>query len=120
MFQNYVERSTKKVLHTLEQAVSELVSRHQNVLTPDFILVALLSQADSEARKILEKLSNDPKTLVANINSQIHLHYQNAAPVKATQIMASQEVSLTGSSTAGASISASGSTPASTAKASSA
>lgn len=76
----------------LELAVSELVSRQQNMLTPDFILLALLSQQDAEPRQMLERMSADPKTAVANITNQILLHYQNAAPVKASQIVASQEV----------------------------
>ncbi|MES9874446.1 MAG: AAA family ATPase [Candidatus Sedimenticola sp. 6PFRAG7] len=92
MFQNYVEQSTKKVLHTLELAVSELVSRQQNTLTPDFILLALLAQQDAEARQVLERMSPDPKTVVANISNQIILHYQNAAPMKVSQVVASQEV----------------------------
>ena len=50
MVQQYLQHSTQKVVEALEMAVSELVSRRQNVLTPDFILLALLSQRDSEAR----------------------------------------------------------------------
>lgn len=92
MFQNYVEQSTKKVLHTLELAVSELARLHQNVLTPDFILLALFDQSDAEARRIINQISSDPKTVIANISSQILLYYQNATPVAATQIVASQEV----------------------------
>lgn len=92
MFQNYVEQSTRKVLNILEAAVSELVSLHQNTLTPEFILLALISDSNSEARQVLEKLSKDPKTIVANLSSQVHLHYQNAAPLRAAQIVATQEV----------------------------
>ena len=92
MFQNYVEQSTKKVLHTLELAVSELARLHQNVLTPDFILLALFDQPDAEARRIIGHISSDPKTVIANISSQIQLYYQHAVPVAATQIVASQEV----------------------------
>ncbi|MCU7923147.1 MAG: ATP-dependent Clp protease ATP-binding subunit, partial [Candidatus Thiodiazotropha sp. (ex Dulcina madagascariensis)] len=92
MFQNYVEQSTKKVLQTLELAVSELARLHQNVLTPEFILLALFSQPDSEARRMMDRISNDPKTVIANINSQIQLFYQHASATTATQIVASQEV----------------------------
>ena len=92
MFQNYVEQSTKKVLHILELAVSELVQHQQNVLTPDFILLALLDQPDSEAQQIIQRLSSDPKTLVANVGSQIQLYDQDAKPVKSSQIVASKEV----------------------------
>jgi ATP-dependent Clp protease ATP-binding subunit ClpC len=92
MFQNYVEQSTKKVLHTLELAVSELVQHQQNVLTPDFILLALLDQPDSEAQQILQRISSDPNTLAANVGSQIQVHYQDAKPAKGDQIVASKEV----------------------------
>ncbi|MCU7934537.1 MAG: ATP-dependent Clp protease ATP-binding subunit [Candidatus Thiodiazotropha sp. (ex Dulcina madagascariensis)] len=92
MFQNYVEQSTKKVLQTLELAVSELARLHQNVLTPEFILLALFGQPDSEARRMMDRISNDPKTVIANINSQIQLFYQHASATAATQIVASQEV----------------------------
>ena len=37
MFQEYVQKSTRKVLRTIEIAVSELVAQKQNLLTPDFI-----------------------------------------------------------------------------------
>jgi len=87
-----VEQSTKKVLHILELAVSELAGMRQNVLTPDFLLLTLLSQPDTEARQILDRMSADPKTIVANIVNQIFVYYQNAAPVTANQIVASQEV----------------------------
>ena len=41
---------------------------------------------------MLEKLSKDPKTPSANLSSQVRLHYQNAAPLTAGQIVATQEV----------------------------
>ncbi len=34
MFQEYIEKSTKKVINTLEIAVSELAALKQNMLTP--------------------------------------------------------------------------------------
>lgn len=92
MFQNYVERSTKKVLMTLERAVSELVSKRLNLLTPDFILLALLSERDNEVHEIIKHLSDEPNTLTSNISNQIHLHYQKAIPIHSDQVMASKEV----------------------------
>ena len=93
MFQDYIQKSTKKVLQTLEIAVAELVGQRQNVLSPDFILLALLSQTDSEAMKIMEQITPDPFEVIAKIKGQIQQHYQNATPVKATQIVSSQETS---------------------------
>ena len=92
MIQSYMQQSTKKVLHTLELAVSELVSLQMNVLTPDFILLALLSQPDSEATRILEHELPAPQETVAMLLGQIRQHYQQAVQVEATQIVASQEM----------------------------
>ncbi len=92
MFQNYVQQSTQKVLQTLEIAVAELASLKQNLLTPDFILLALVSQPDSEAIKILEHLVSDPIVAADQIKNEIRQQYQVAAQAQATQIVASQEV----------------------------
>ncbi|MDK1025239.1 MAG: Clp protease N-terminal domain-containing protein, partial [Gammaproteobacteria bacterium] len=92
MFKNYIKQSTRKVLQILEIAVSELATLRQNLLTPDFILSALLSQPDSEAVKILEHVVDDVFETVAGINAQISRQHQSVAPVQASQIVASQEV----------------------------
>jgi ATP-dependent Clp protease ATP-binding subunit ClpC len=93
IFQDYIQRSTRKVLHTLEIAVAELVARKQNLLTPDFLLMALLSQSDSEAVKILDHLTSDAVVTAAQLKDRINQHWQSATPVQATQIVASQEFS---------------------------
>jgi ATP-dependent Clp protease ATP-binding subunit ClpC len=93
MFQEYIQKSTKKVIQTVEIAVAELASLKQNHLTPDFILLALLSQQDSEAIKIVEKISKNPMEMISSIKEQIYRHYQKAEPVKATQIVGSKELS---------------------------
>lgn len=92
MFQNYLQQSTKKVTHTLEIAVTELVSLRQNVLTPDFILVALLSQPDAEPAKVLAKLAPDPRDTIQRLTEQVYELYRGAPPVKATQIVGSKEL----------------------------
>ena len=92
MFQNYIQKSTQKVLQILDIAVSEMVAMQQNLLTPDFILLALLSQRDSEAVKILEGLVHDHKAAIDRIIEQIHRHHQQAVPVSSSQVVASQEV----------------------------
>ena len=93
MFQEYIQKSTKKVLRTVEIAVAELASLRQNHLTPDFILLALFAQSDSEAMKIIEHINSEPFDKIAKIKDQIYKHYQQAAPVNATQIVGSQELS---------------------------
>jgi len=92
MFQEYLQKSTKKVLTTLEIAVSELASLKQNLLTPDFLLLALLSQPDSEAVRVLEKLAPDPLEAISRIKGEIRHHYDQAVPVQGNQIVGSQEV----------------------------
>ncbi len=79
-------------MQTLEMAVAELAGLRQNQLTPDFVLLALLSQPDSEAMQILEGLLSDPTAAAERIKGQIRQHYQRAAPVAANQIVATQEV----------------------------
>ncbi|MEA3274192.1 MAG: AAA family ATPase [Pseudomonadota bacterium] len=79
-------------MQALEMAVAELASMRQNQLTPDFILLALLSQPDGEAMKILENLLSNPGEATERIKGRIRQHYQQAAPVKADQIVATQEL----------------------------
>lgn len=92
MIQEYVQKSTRKVLHTIEIAVSELAALKQNVLTPDFILLALLSQRDAEAMKIIEVLSPDAVDTVTKLKSRIYQHYHQASPVQATQVVGTKEI----------------------------
>jgi ATP-dependent Clp protease ATP-binding subunit ClpC len=60
MMLNYIEQSTLKVRHTIELAVAEMAALKQNMLTPDFVLLALLSQPDSVAMQIIGDLSVNP------------------------------------------------------------
>ncbi len=92
MIQNFTQLSTKKVLQTLEMAVAELAGMRQNQLTPDFILLALLSQPDAEPMRILENLLSHPDEAAERIKAHVRQHYQHATPVQATQVVATQEV----------------------------
>ncbi|KPJ89403.1 MAG: Clp protease [Gammaproteobacteria bacterium SG8_11] len=92
MFQDYIQKSTKKVLGILEIAVSELVAVKQNVLTPDFILFALVSQPDTEAVKIIQHIISDPVKAIAQLKGHIQAQHPSSGPVQATQIVASQEL----------------------------
>lgn len=91
MLQKYIQQSTHKVIETLEMAVAMLASLRQNILTPDFLLLALLSQSDSEAYKIFEKIMPDPDAAASRLNDQIRQQQQVAGSVKMTQIVMSQE-----------------------------
>ena len=92
MIQNFTQLSTKKVLQALEMAVAELAGMRQNLLTPDFILVALLSQPDSEPARILENLLSNPSEAAERIKGRIRQQYQRAAPLQANQVVAAQEL----------------------------
>jgi ATP-dependent Clp protease ATP-binding subunit ClpC len=93
MIQEYIQKSTKKVQRTLELAVTELVAQRQNTLTPDFILMALLAQPDSEAIKVLETLVQNPIDVITQLKAKIAQHYRLSTPAKTTQITGSQELS---------------------------
>ena len=73
-------------------AVAEFASLRQNLLTPDFILLALLSQPDSEPASILRNLLSNPSEAAERIKGRIRQQYQRAAPVQANQIVATQDV----------------------------
>ena len=92
MIQNFTEISTKKVLRTLEMAVAELAGMQQNQLTPDFILLALLSQPDAEPMRVLENLLTNPGDATEHIKQRIRQQYQRATRIQVTQIVATQEV----------------------------
>jgi ATP-dependent Clp protease ATP-binding subunit ClpC len=93
VFQNYIQKSTQKVLQTLDIAVSEMVARHQRVLTPDFVLLALISQPDSEAVKILETLLSDHAAAIETLSERIQRQYSGGKAEPSGQILASQETS---------------------------
>jgi ATP-dependent Clp protease ATP-binding subunit ClpC len=93
MLQGFAEKSTKKVMSTIEIAVNELVALKQNVLTPDFILLALMSQQDAEAVKILERVVSDPVDAITQIKAEIYRHNQQATAVDSAQIVGTQELS---------------------------
>jgi len=81
VIQSLTEISTKKVLRTLEMAVAELAGMRQNHLTPDFVLLALLSQPDVEPRSILENLLTSPGDAIERIKQRIRQQYQHAIAV---------------------------------------
>ena len=92
IFQDYIKKSTKKVLSILETAIAELVAQKQNVLTADFILLALISESDNEAIRIIDKLVADPKKAIEQVREQIYRHYEHATPVQANQIVGSKRI----------------------------
>ena len=92
MIQNFTQLSTKKVMQALELAVAELAGMRQNLLTPDYILLALLAQPDSEAHQILANLLSDPDEAAERIKAQVRQRCQAARPVQASQVVVTQEL----------------------------
>jgi ATP-dependent Clp protease ATP-binding subunit ClpC len=93
LFQNYLQKSTQKVLQTLDIAVSEMVALGQRLLTPDFVLLALISQPDSEAVQILENLLSDHHEALRQLTERIHAQYHGGTgATPGGQVLASQEL----------------------------
>jgi ATP-dependent Clp protease ATP-binding subunit ClpC len=92
VIQNFTQLSTKKVMQALELAVAELAGMRQNLLTPDYILLALLSQPDGEATQILANLLSDPGDASERIKARVRQHCQAARPVQANQVVVTQEL----------------------------
>jgi ATP-dependent Clp protease ATP-binding subunit ClpC len=92
MFQNFIQKSTRKVVQTLELAVAALAGLRQNELTPDFLLLALFSQPDCEAYKILENLVPDAEVFTSGIIEQVQQHYHEPASTQTMQVVASPEI----------------------------
>ncbi|MFT6915918.1 MAG: ATP-dependent Clp protease ATP-binding subunit ClpC [Motiliproteus sp.] len=92
MIQHYIEQSTKKVRHTVEQAIGEMAALQQNTLTPDFILLALLSQPESEAIKILKQLIPEQKEVVTRLKAEIYQKYKHPVASPLPQLLGSPEL----------------------------
>ena len=91
-FENYAQFSTKKVTRTLELAVTELVGLRQNLLTTDFILLALIAQPDAEPLRMLERLVPNAAETISRLRSAILSRYQQPVPRQGNQILVSQDV----------------------------
>lgn len=94
MFQSYIQKSTQKVLQVLDTAVSEMVAHRQQVLTPDFVLLALLAQPDSETVQILQNLLGDPTTAIQGLATKVVQQLPNPTQEQGQsgQVVASQEL----------------------------
>ena len=93
MIQKYIQQSTSKVIETLEMAVGMLPGLRQGVLTPDILLLALISQPDSEPYKIIENLLPDSDEAIGQLSEQIRKNLQTMTLSQpAQQIVMSQEV----------------------------
>jgi len=92
VFQNYMKKCTKKTLQALELAVSELVALHQTELTPDFILLGLLSQQDNEPNRLLKSLLDNPLELATQLRARLKQEYQDLPASENQSVTASAAV----------------------------
>lgn len=93
MIQKYIQQSTSKVIETLEMAVGMLPGLRQGVLTPDILLLALISQPDSEAYTIIEELLPESDEAIGRLAEKIRKGLQPTAVTRpAEQIVMTQEV----------------------------
>ncbi len=92
MFQRLIGQSTQKVREALEIAVSELTRQGLNVLGPEFILLGLLSQGQTEATRILERLLPDYHAARQRIIDGISRAHPVTTQRQAPQLVATEEV----------------------------
>jgi ATP-dependent Clp protease ATP-binding subunit ClpC len=92
MFQQDVGQSTVKVREALEFALNELARLQQSVLTPDFLLLGLLSQKDTEATEILSQLLPDYASARRTLRERIYAAHEVARAAQAPQMVATEEL----------------------------
>lgn len=67
MLQQHLRQLTDKVIEALNAGTMEMVNLRQTLLTPDFILIGLLEQQDSQIVKLLETYYPEDKKLTRKI-----------------------------------------------------
>jgi ATP-dependent Clp protease ATP-binding subunit ClpC len=72
MLQQHIRNFTDKVIEALNVGSMEMINLHQDMLTPDFVLLGLLAQEDSLIEKILESAYPDDQELSQKIIEQIY------------------------------------------------
>ena len=82
MLQQYIRYFTDKVIEALNVGSVEMVNLHQNLLTPDFILIGLLEQEDSMISKLIETSYPENKNLSIQILEKIFADQENQAKFK--------------------------------------
>jgi ATP-dependent Clp protease ATP-binding subunit ClpC len=72
MLQQYIRFFTDNVIESLNLGTVEMVNLHQNLLTPDFILLGLLEQEDSTVITLLETAYLEDKALSNKIIEKLY------------------------------------------------
>ena len=67
MLQQHLRQLTDRVIEALNVGTMEMVNLRQTLLTPDFILIGILEQQDSQIVKLLETYYPEDKKLTRKI-----------------------------------------------------
>ncbi|NMH64336.1 AAA family ATPase [Shewanella salipaludis] len=93
MFQQYIRQCSQEVHKSLNVAIAELASAHQNVLTPEHLLLGLISLPDSEAVQMLQQVLDNPQQALRDLTQDIYLSLEQLPlQQQANQVVASPEV----------------------------
>jgi ATP-dependent Clp protease ATP-binding subunit ClpC len=103
MLQQHIRNFTDKVIEALNVGSMEMINLHQDMLTPDFVLLGLLAQEDSQiveiiestypndlelSQKIIERiysLQKDPPKFQGSAIEHIQVHKETEVLFKAAQ-----------------------------------
>lgn len=86
MFQQYVRFFTDKVIESLNVGTMEMVNLHQNLLTPDFVLLGLLEQEESSVIPLLEAAYPEDQSLANKILERIYQLQEQEPKFKGSSI----------------------------------
>ena len=95
MVQRLLKISTLKVTEAIQVALREYAQLRKSVVQSDGLLVAILEQQDSVGRKIIEKLCDDPESVISDIVDQCYENMSAVSNLPATgmgQILISKDI----------------------------
>jgi ATP-dependent Clp protease ATP-binding subunit ClpC len=87
MLQQYVRHFTDKVIEALNIGSMEMANLHQNLLTPDFILVGLLEQEESMITELLDRLRPEEKNLANNLLEIVYEAQSDQEKIKGRPVL---------------------------------
>jgi ATP-dependent Clp protease ATP-binding subunit ClpC len=82
MLQQYVRTFTDKIIEALNIGSMEMINLHQDLLTPDFILLGLLEQEESLVAELLERMRPEEKHLANDLVETIYEAQKGAPKIK--------------------------------------
>ena len=86
MLQQHLRQLTDKVIEALNVGTMEMVNLRQTLLTPDFILIGILEQQESQIVKLLETYYPEDKKLVRKLLDRLFELQEGEAKYEEKQI----------------------------------